>query len=136
VRAWLRGARSPSGVYAERLAELSSLVERLTHVMQPAYVPLWLRKPIPLLDDDKPLDVIAAGDYGGYRACWRVWKPPALRSGWTSTASRCPGSGTARSRVPNGRADRGYRADPAAARGPPPADRADRDADVTLPSRS
>jgi hypothetical protein len=32
-------------------------------VMQPAYVPVWMRKPVPLLDDDKPLDVIAAGDY-------------------------------------------------------------------------
>ena len=25
--------------------------------------PGWMRKPVPLLDDDKPLDVIAAGDY-------------------------------------------------------------------------
>jgi hypothetical protein len=24
---------------------------------------VWMRKPVPLLDDDKPLDVIAAGDY-------------------------------------------------------------------------
>jgi transcriptional regulator with XRE-family HTH domain len=63
VRAWLRGARSPSGERAERLAELSALVERLARVMKPEYVPVWLRKPVPLLDDDKPLDVIAAGDY-------------------------------------------------------------------------
>ena len=63
VRAWLRDDRSPSGAYAERLAELSSIVERLVRVMQPTYVPVWMRKPVPLLDDDKPLDVIAAGDY-------------------------------------------------------------------------
>lgn len=63
VRAWLRGARSPSGDHAERLVELSSLVERMVRVMQAAYVPVWLRKPIPLLDDDKPLDVIAGGEY-------------------------------------------------------------------------
>lgn len=31
--------------------------------MQPSYVPVWLRKPIPLLDDDKPIDVIASGEY-------------------------------------------------------------------------
>ena len=31
--------------------------------MSPDYVPVWLRKPVPLLDDDKPLDVIAAGEY-------------------------------------------------------------------------
>jgi len=63
VRAWLRDDRSPSGTYAERLAELSSLVERLVHVMAPEYVPVWMRKPIPLLDDAKPLDVIASGEY-------------------------------------------------------------------------
>ena len=63
VRAWLRADRSPSGKRAERLAELSSVVERLVQVIEPTYVPVWMRKPIPLLDDDKPLDVIAAGDY-------------------------------------------------------------------------
>jgi transcriptional regulator with XRE-family HTH domain len=63
VRAWLRDEHSPSGSHAERLAELSSLVERLVLVMQPTYVPVWMRKPVPLLDDDKPLDVIAVGDY-------------------------------------------------------------------------
>src|SRR3954471_20877783 len=63
VRAWLRGTRSPSGARAERLTELSAIVERLARVMQPAYVPVGMRKPVPLLDDDKPLDVIAAGDY-------------------------------------------------------------------------
>ena len=63
ARAWLRGSRSPSGVRAERLAELSSIVERLARLMEPGYVPVWMRKPVPLLDDDKPLDVIAAGEY-------------------------------------------------------------------------
>ena len=63
VRAWLRDDRSPSGTYAERLAELSSLVERLVQVMQPEYVPVRMRKPVPLLDDDKPLDVSATGEY-------------------------------------------------------------------------
>jgi hypothetical protein len=63
VRAWLRDQRSPSDTYAERLVELSSLVDRLVRVMEPTYVPVWMRKPVPLLDDDKLLDVIAAGDY-------------------------------------------------------------------------
>jgi uncharacterized protein (DUF2384 family) len=69
VRAWLREDRSPSGARAERLAELAAIVERLVRVMRPEYVPVWMRKPIPLLDDDKPLDVIAAG---GYRRVSRV----------------------------------------------------------------
>ena len=63
ARAWLREERSPSGERAERLFELSSLVERLVTVMQPEYVPVWLRKPNMLLEDDKPLDAIASGDY-------------------------------------------------------------------------
>ena len=63
VRAWLRGARSPSGRHAERLAELSAIVERLVRVMDERYVPVWMRKPIALLDDEKPLDLIGAGEY-------------------------------------------------------------------------
>jgi len=63
VRAWLRGTRSPSGARAARLAELSSIVERLARVVEPAYTPVWMGKPVPLLDDHAPLDVIAAGDY-------------------------------------------------------------------------
>jgi len=80
VRAWLRDERSPSGDHAERLAELSSIVERLVLVMQANYVPVWMRKPIPLLDDDKPLDVIAAGAYRRCLPWWPVWKPLARSS--------------------------------------------------------
>ena len=63
ARAWLAGTRSPTGTRAERLAELSALVERLTNVMKPDYIPVWMRKPLRVLDDDKPLDVIAGGGY-------------------------------------------------------------------------
>lgn len=63
VRAWLRDDHSPSGDHAERLAELSAIVERLARVMDATYIPVWMRKPIALLDDDKPLDVIAEGEY-------------------------------------------------------------------------
>jgi Protein of unknown function (DUF2384) len=63
ARAWLGGTRAPTGERAERLVELSALVERLTRVMDPSYIAVWLRKPVPALDDDKPLEVIARGDY-------------------------------------------------------------------------
>jgi hypothetical protein len=63
VRQWLARRSAPSGVRAERLAELSSLVERLARVIRPTYIPVWLSKPIPALDDDKPIDRIAQGDY-------------------------------------------------------------------------
>jgi hypothetical protein len=31
--------------------------------MDPEYIPVWLRKPLVALGDDKPLDVLARGDY-------------------------------------------------------------------------
>lgn len=43
VRAWLRGARAPSGDHAERLAELSAIVERLARVIEVAYIPGVMR---------------------------------------------------------------------------------------------
>lgn len=63
VRAWLREDQSPSGERAERLTELSAIVERLIEVIEPTYVPVWMRKPIRLLDDAKPLDLIAGGQF-------------------------------------------------------------------------
>jgi hypothetical protein len=63
VRDWLARRSAPTGARAERVAELAAIVERLPRVMQPDYIPVWLAKPIEALDDDKPLDVIARGDY-------------------------------------------------------------------------
>jgi transcriptional regulator with XRE-family HTH domain len=63
VRAWIRGTREPSGRRAERLTELAALVDRLLLVMRADYIVVWMRRPIALLDDDKPLDVIGRGDY-------------------------------------------------------------------------
>jgi hypothetical protein len=62
VREWLARRRAPTGIRAERLAELSSLVERLARVIRPTYIPVWLNKPVPALGDDKPIDRIASGD--------------------------------------------------------------------------
>jgi hypothetical protein len=31
--------------------------------MEADYIPVWLRKPVPALGDEKPLDVVARGDY-------------------------------------------------------------------------
>ena len=63
VGAWMRRTRSPTGERAERLAELSATLERLARVIDPDYIPVWLRKPILALDDEKPLDVLARGEY-------------------------------------------------------------------------
>ena len=53
----------PRGRRAERLVELSAIAERLTAVLGPERVPVWLNKPIPALDHRKPLDVIAEGGH-------------------------------------------------------------------------
>jgi hypothetical protein len=63
VREWLASLSAPRGADAERLAELSSIVERLARVIRPTYVPAWLNKSMGPLDDDKPIERIAAGDY-------------------------------------------------------------------------
>ncbi|MEX2448850.1 MAG: hypothetical protein WD404_08950 [Solirubrobacterales bacterium] len=63
VREWLAGRSAPRGSRAERLIELSSVVERLAKVIRPAYIPVWMNKPISALDGDKPIERIGAGDY-------------------------------------------------------------------------
>ena len=63
VGSWMRRTREPSGVRAERLAELSTVVERLSRVLEPDYIPVWLLKPVPALGDEKPIDVVARGEY-------------------------------------------------------------------------
>jgi uncharacterized protein (DUF2384 family) len=57
------GTRVPTGERAERLAELSAVVERLARVIDPDYIPVWLHKPVPALGDEKPIDVLASGGY-------------------------------------------------------------------------
>jgi Protein of unknown function (DUF2384) len=63
ARAWLGETRNPTGTRAERLIELSAIVERLLRVMEAEFVPVWLRKPNAALGDEKPIDLIAEGNY-------------------------------------------------------------------------
>jgi transcriptional regulator with XRE-family HTH domain len=63
VRDWLTDRSSPTGVRADRLLELSAMIDRLARVMDRDYIPLWLARPLEVLDDDKPLEVLAAGGY-------------------------------------------------------------------------
>ncbi len=63
ARAWLSGRNVPTGKRAERLIELLALVERLELLIERDYIAIWLRKPVPALGDDKPLDVIGRGEY-------------------------------------------------------------------------
>jgi uncharacterized protein (DUF2384 family) len=63
ARRWKQGTSAPVGEHAARMLELTSIVERLQQVINPDYVPIWLSKPIPRLDDRRPVDAIAAGGY-------------------------------------------------------------------------
>src|SRR3954451_16296455 len=59
ARACLALTRSPTGSRAERLVELSAIVDRLTRVIEPDYIPVWMMKPIPALGDEKPIAELA-----------------------------------------------------------------------------
>lgn len=63
ARAWLREESAPTGERAERVIELAAMAERLERLIERDYIAVWLRKPVPFLDDDKPLDVIGRGEY-------------------------------------------------------------------------
>ena len=63
VRDWLSGRSAPSGARADRLVELGAMVDRLARVMQADFIPIWLTRPIEALDDEKPVEVLARGDY-------------------------------------------------------------------------
>lgn len=63
ARAWLREESVPTGERAERVIELAAMAERLEGIVERDYIPVWLRKPVPALGDDKPLDVIGHGEY-------------------------------------------------------------------------
>ena len=61
VRDWFAGRSSPTGVRAERVAELGEIVDRLTRVMEPDYIAVWMEKPIEALGDRKPITLIRQG---------------------------------------------------------------------------
>jgi hypothetical protein len=53
AEAWLARRRAPSGARAERLLELSAIVEQAGRVLRADAIPVWLNKPVPSLDHDK-----------------------------------------------------------------------------------
>ncbi len=63
VSAWLHRTRAPTGTRAERLVELSAIIDRLAALLDAEYVPVWLNRPLAALDHRKPIDILAAGGY-------------------------------------------------------------------------
>lgn len=63
VRGWLAGRSEPTGARAERLIELAEMIKRLAQVVRPESIPVWLQRPVLALDDEKPIELIARGEY-------------------------------------------------------------------------
>ncbi len=63
VRGWLAGRSEPTGVRAQRLIELSEMVKRLARVLRGESIALWLQRPVLALGDEKPIELLARGDY-------------------------------------------------------------------------
>lgn len=60
---WQSAELTPRRKSEERLLELKSVVDLARRLLRPESARLWLRSPNPELDDDKPLDLIAQGEY-------------------------------------------------------------------------
>ena len=39
------------------------MTDRLARVMKAEYIPVWLQRPVPVLRDEKPIELLARGDY-------------------------------------------------------------------------
>ena len=55
VASWLSSRRSPTGQRRMRLIDLAAIVERASGVMDPAFVPIWLTRPVRALGDERPV---------------------------------------------------------------------------------
>lgn len=50
-------------IVSQRLIELAEMIKRLALVLRPESIPVWLQRPILALDDKKPIELIARGEY-------------------------------------------------------------------------
>lgn len=63
VRQWIERKAAPTGVEANRLAELIAVIEEMALNIHPDGIPEWLGQDVPALEGEAPADVIAAGGY-------------------------------------------------------------------------
>ena len=63
VTRWVTGATVPQRSVRERLLEVIAVLERLSDTLQPAAAHDWLLSPNPMLGYEKPIALLASGDY-------------------------------------------------------------------------
>lgn len=63
VSRWAQGVSGPRAAARERLLELSAVVTELSKVVRPEAAEAWLFAPNPMLDFERPLDLIQQGEY-------------------------------------------------------------------------
>ena len=63
VAAWLERRVAPAGQHAVRLSELIAACERLAVSTKPEFIPEWLRREVPSLGGQTPLQTLASGGY-------------------------------------------------------------------------
>jgi len=63
VTRWQSSRSTPRRDTEERLLELTTVVDLLRRVLRDEPARLWLRSPNPDLEYEKPLDVVAKGEY-------------------------------------------------------------------------
>lgn len=52
-----------AGTRPVRLVELFAVVERLARAVEPEYVSVWLHTQLAALDDQRPIDALARGEF-------------------------------------------------------------------------
>jgi len=63
VARWAQGESGPRAEARDRLLELSAVVNELSKVVRAEAAEAWLFAPNPLLDFERPLDLVQQGDY-------------------------------------------------------------------------
>ncbi len=60
VRDWLAYRSAPSGTRAQRVVILAEVIDRLSRIVDPEFVSVWMVRPIEALGDERPIDLLAA----------------------------------------------------------------------------
>ncbi|MGB7589273.1 MAG: hypothetical protein WBM00_11250 [Solirubrobacterales bacterium] len=63
IARWLHRESSPRPDARERVLELLAVLDRLSDVLRPDAAHDWLFSPNPLLDHDKPVELLRGGEY-------------------------------------------------------------------------